>query len=154
MCRSESPHVFLQCPLSCSTPSLSLSVFPWLKGGQPTPHPASRHTRTRRPASTSMLLGDWHTRQKALFVNTNWCLSSLKCVPSPLLHCGFLYIYKISRSLLFLFQMQPKLSNGFQSYRQNCISLIPLGRKKICLKCNKQYISNISHYTPSSHPFQ
>lgn len=124
VCCSESPHVFLQCPLNCSTPFFSLSVFPWLNAGQPTPHPVSWPTHTHWPASTSVLSGSWHTREKALFVNTNWCLSSLKSVPFPLLHCGFLYIYKISSALLFLFQMQLKLSNGFQSYRQNCISLI------------------------------
>lgn len=128
VCCSVSLHVFLQRPLNCSSPSLSLSLFPWLKETQPTPHLVPWPVRTYWPAGTSMLLGNWHTGENALFLNQKWCLSSVKFVPFPLLHCiFFFYICKISRSLLFLFQMQLKLSNGLQSYRHNCICLISLG---------------------------
>lgn len=136
VCCSVSPHAFLQTPLNCFTTSLflSFSLTEWKASHTP---------------SCAMMHPYWLARWYKHIVRqlTHWTKSTvlknrlmsflIDVFLFPLFHCIFFRTYKINRSLLFLFQMQLKLSNGFQSYRHNCISLISLGSqaKKMCPVC-------------------
>lgn len=111
-------YIFLQCPPNCSPITLPVS-FSLTDGMQHTPHPTQQSTRI-----------DWWVNMSCQVTGTVLypkLMSFLVRICSFSSTLKFCIHIKIVRTPCSHLTSQLKLSNGFQSYRHSCISLISLG---------------------------